>query len=171
MVGVLKQKGVPIYAPLTVTDFDAKSSSSEVTLSTDQGKRIHASHVVVATNSPINDVATIHTKQAAYRTYAVAFEAAEAEPTLAWDMEDPYHYVRYARDAVTRRPVLIVGGEDHRVDKIRRPTKIFLAWRLGRASVFRPRGAPFVSGLAKCSSRVTAWHSSERTRARTVCSS
>ncbi len=115
VVKVLKEKGVQLYAPVTVKDFDASSSGGEVTLTTDQGKRVIASHVIVATNTPINDLATIHTKQAAYRTYAMAFETAEAAPTLAWDMEDPYHYVRYAVDAVTQRPVLIVGGEDHRV--------------------------------------------------------
>jgi glycine/D-amino acid oxidase-like deaminating enzyme len=117
VVKVLKEKGVPIYAPVTVTDFDASSSSGEVRLGTAQGKRIRASHVVVATHSPINDVATIHTKQAAYRTYAIAFETAQTAliPTLAWDMEDPYHYARLGVDAQTERAVLIIGGEDHRV--------------------------------------------------------
>ncbi|HEY0469777.1 MAG TPA: FAD-dependent oxidoreductase [Polyangiaceae bacterium] len=111
---VLKEKGVEIYAPLAVNEFDT-SSSGEVTLGTAQGKRIRASHVVVATNSPINDVAAIHTKQAAYRTYAIAFETRQTQVSLAWDMEDPYHYARLAVDAATERPVLIIGGEDHRV--------------------------------------------------------
>jgi len=114
VVKLLKEKGVRIFAPVTVDEFDA-AGSGEVTLGTAQGKRIRASHVVVATNSPINDVTTIHTKQAAYRTYAIAFETARAEPTLAWDMEDPYHYARFGFDAVTERQVLIIGGQDHRV--------------------------------------------------------
>ncbi len=115
VVKVLKEKGVPIYAPVTVNEFDSSGSSGEVTLGTAQGTRIRASQVVVATHSPINDVAAIHTKQAAYRTYAIAFETTEAEPSLAWDMEDPYHYARLAIDAETERPILIIGGEDHRV--------------------------------------------------------
>jgi len=115
VVKALKEKGVRIYAPVVVTEFDASSSGGEVTLSTNQGKRIRASHVVVATHTPINDVATIHTKQAAYRTYALAFETTETKPTLAWDMEDPYHYARLGVDAATERPVLIIGGQDHRV--------------------------------------------------------
>jgi len=115
VVNALKQRGVPIYAPVTVTEFDT-SSSGEVKLTTSQGKQIRAGHVVVATHSPVNDIAAIHTKQAAYRTYAIAFETSEAAtPSLAWDMEDPYHYVRLGIDAQTDRPVLIVGGEDHRV--------------------------------------------------------
>ena len=112
---VLKQKGVQIYAPVSVNEFDARGSGGEVTLATAQGKRIRANHVVVATHSPINDLASIHTKQAAYRTYAIAFESSQPEATLAWDMEDPYHYVRCGTDAETERPVLIVGGADHRV--------------------------------------------------------
>jgi len=115
VIKVLKEKGVRIYAPVTVNDFDTASSSAQVRLGTAQGKQIFASHVAVATHSPINDVATIHTKQAAYRTYAIAFETSEAKPSLAWDMEDPYHYARLGVDAITGRPVLIVGGEDHRV--------------------------------------------------------
>jgi len=115
VVKVLKRKGVEIYLPVTVNGFDTSTSSGEVTLSTLQGKRIRANQVVVATHSPINDVATIHTKQAAYRTYAIAFETPPTEPTLSWDMEDPYHYARLAVDAATDRSVLIIGGEDHRV--------------------------------------------------------
>jgi glycine/D-amino acid oxidase-like deaminating enzyme len=111
---VLSKKGVQIYAPVTVNEFDT-SNAGEITLGTAQGSKIRARHVVVATNSPINDVAVIHTKQAAYRTYAIAFETSESKPTLSWDMNDPYHYVRLAVDAETERPVLIVGGEDHRV--------------------------------------------------------
>ncbi|HYQ00970.1 MAG TPA: FAD-dependent oxidoreductase [Polyangiaceae bacterium] len=111
---VLEKKGGQLYAPVTVNQFET-GNGSEVTLGTAQGKRIRAGHVVVATNSPINDVAVIHTKQAAYRTYAIGFEFADMPPTLSWDLDDPYHYVRLAVDAETARPILIVGGEDHRV--------------------------------------------------------
>jgi len=118
LAGVLKalqQKGVHLYAPVTVNEFSAPGSGGEVTLRTAQGKCIRAQHVVVATHSPVNDVAAIHTKQAAYRTYAMAFETNQTQPVLAWDMDDPYHYARLGVDAETDRPVLIVGGEDHRV--------------------------------------------------------
>ncbi len=40
---------------------------------TDGGFTVRAEHVVVATNSPVNDIVTIHTKQAAYRSYVVGF--------------------------------------------------------------------------------------------------
>lgn len=115
VVSVLENKGVRIYSPVTVNGFESKGSSAQLTLTTSEGHRIRASQVIVATNTPINDVASIHTKQAAYRTYALAVETPETEPVLAWDMEDPYHYARRGVDAVTQQPVLIVGGEDHRV--------------------------------------------------------
>ena len=82
---------------------------------TSDGHVVTARHVVVATNTPVNDIVTIHTKQAAYRTYVVglALEAGSIPHVLMWDTPDPYHYVR-----VTKGPggqeVLIVGGEDHK---------------------------------------------------------
>jgi glycine/D-amino acid oxidase-like deaminating enzyme/nitrite reductase/ring-hydroxylating ferredoxin subunit len=78
------------------------------------GKTVTADHIVVATNTPFNDLVTMHTKQAAYRTYAVGFEVAKDSfpAVLVWDMEDPYHYVRRVRGVA--RDVVIVGGEDHK---------------------------------------------------------
>jgi Rieske Fe-S protein len=82
---------------------------------TANGHVITAGSVVVATNSPISDRLTIHTKQAAYRTYAIAmaFERDEVPTALLWDTEDPYHYVRTYTEG-DGRSLLIVGGEDHK---------------------------------------------------------
>lgn len=65
---------------------------------------------VFATNSPIVDRFAIHTKQAPYRTYAIAarLPLGTMAPALYWDTLDPYHYVRLERD------LLLVGGEDHK---------------------------------------------------------
>src|SRR5205085_3905541 len=41
---------------------------------TDDGLRVSARHIVVATNTPINARVTMHTKQAVSRTYAGAFD-------------------------------------------------------------------------------------------------
>jgi glycine/D-amino acid oxidase-like deaminating enzyme/nitrite reductase/ring-hydroxylating ferredoxin subunit len=76
---------------------------------TDTGKTITAGAVVIATGAPVNDVVTLHTKQAAYRTYVISMPLTESiEPALYWDTETPYHYAR------TRGDTLIVGGGDHR---------------------------------------------------------
>lgn len=82
-------------------------------VTTRSGHSVAARAIVVATNSPINDRVTIHTKQAAYRTYALAFRTpTPSAKTLCWDTADPYHYVRSAQQA--GEELLIVGGEDHK---------------------------------------------------------
>lgn len=68
----------------------------------------------MATNTPVNDRFTIHTKQAAYRTYVIGVGVPIGSVTKAlyWDTPDPYHYVRL-QDAGDHE-ILIVGGEDHK---------------------------------------------------------
>jgi glycine/D-amino acid oxidase-like deaminating enzyme/nitrite reductase/ring-hydroxylating ferredoxin subunit len=75
--------------------------------------------VVVATNTPIVDVFAMHTKQAAYRSYAIGIPVSKGsvERALYWDTQDPYHYIRLAGDD----DLLIVGGEDHKVGQSRAP--------------------------------------------------
>jgi glycine/D-amino acid oxidase-like deaminating enzyme/nitrite reductase/ring-hydroxylating ferredoxin subunit len=78
------------------------------------GFSVTAGAVVVATNSPISDLFSIHTKQFPYRTFVIAAKVLDtALPrALYWDTGDPYHYVRLQDTA--DGPVLIVGGEDHK---------------------------------------------------------
>ena len=75
---------------------------------------IRAGAIVVATNSPVNDLVAIHTKQAAYRTFVVGarVKAGTVPRLLLWDTPDPYHYVRL--QPADGHDVLIVGGEDHK---------------------------------------------------------
>ncbi|ABQ05671.1 FAD-dependent oxidoreductase [Flavobacterium johnsoniae] len=82
-----------------------------------------AETVVVATNSPVNDLFTMHTKQAAYRTYVIAGKIPKGKLpySLWWDTGDaaskwtaqPYHYVRVESFDDTH-DLLISGGEDHK---------------------------------------------------------
>ncbi|MCE3225026.1 MAG: dependent oxidoreductase [Nitrospira sp.] len=86
---------------------------------TNQGSVVTADAVVVATNTPINNMVTIHTKQAAYISYAIGavIPVGSIEPALFWDTLDPYHYVRIHRQSQPQggdEAVLIVGGEDHK---------------------------------------------------------
>jgi glycine/D-amino acid oxidase-like deaminating enzyme/nitrite reductase/ring-hydroxylating ferredoxin subunit len=82
---------------------------------TDGGATITADAVVVATNTPVNDKLTIHTKQAPYRTYVIGIQVPRdsVTPALYWDTGDPYHYARLQRED-DENDVLIVGGEDHK---------------------------------------------------------
>jgi glycine/D-amino acid oxidase-like deaminating enzyme/nitrite reductase/ring-hydroxylating ferredoxin subunit len=81
---------------------------------TDRGHTVTAEAVVVATNTPFIDRVTMHTKQAAYRSYVIAVPVAPGSVTRAlyWDTADPYHYVRLHREG--EQDLLIVGGEDHK---------------------------------------------------------
>jgi len=88
------------------------------------GYEIKAKHIVVATNTPVNDWVVMHTKQWAYRTYVIAAKIPKAKLPYAlwWDTGDknskwvasPYHYVRLEKFDKTY-DLLISGGEDHKV--------------------------------------------------------
>ncbi len=107
---------------------------------TDTGHTITASDVVVATGAPVNDVVTLHTKQAAYRTYVIAYTRAAAgiaaETALYWDTDTPYHYVRMRGD------MLIVGGEDHRTGQADDAEARFAALEAWTRARFPRAGAP-----------------------------
>jgi glycine/D-amino acid oxidase-like deaminating enzyme/nitrite reductase/ring-hydroxylating ferredoxin subunit len=107
-----ERHGVRIFNRSHVTEI--KEGRQPVIL-TENRKSVRCNHVVVATNSPINNWVTIHTKQEPYRTYVVGILMPKGSipPVLLWDTLDPYHYVRM-QPLSDRHDVLIVGGEDHR---------------------------------------------------------
>jgi glycine/D-amino acid oxidase-like deaminating enzyme/nitrite reductase/ring-hydroxylating ferredoxin subunit len=87
------------------------------------GFDIKADKIVVATNTPVNDWMTMHTKQHPYRTYVIGclIPKGTLTPALWWDTgnmnspwpNEPYHYVRtepFNEDF----DLLICGGEDHK---------------------------------------------------------
>jgi len=87
---------------------------------TEDGHTVQCSATVVATNSPVNDLVAIHSKQAPYRTYVIAARVPmDSVPHgLYWDDADPYHYVRVqtipAEGTGQERQLLLIGGEDHK---------------------------------------------------------
>ncbi|PUZ26614.1 Glycine/D-amino acid oxidase [Chitinophaga costaii] len=91
-------------------------------ISTQQGFRVEARYVVIATNNPVNDRNMMHGKQFAYRTYVIGLRIPKDSlpQALWWDTGDqhaksllsPYHYVRTATYNNTY-DLLLVGGEDH----------------------------------------------------------
>ncbi|MFL5784179.1 MAG: FAD-dependent oxidoreductase [Bacteriovoracaceae bacterium] len=109
LLNTLVDLGVTIHENTRVTEIESPTPDLAL-VRTEHGKDIEADYVVVATDSPINTRFHIHTKQFAFRTYAVTFALTrEVENVLLWDTEDPYHYIRVYENK------LIVGGEDHRV--------------------------------------------------------
>jgi glycine/D-amino acid oxidase-like deaminating enzyme/nitrite reductase/ring-hydroxylating ferredoxin subunit len=109
-----KRLGVRIYNETRAYEFHGGDNARVVT---DHGV-VSARGVIVATNTPVNDRVTIHTKQAAYRTFVVGGRVPRGSvpQLLLWDTLDPYHYVRIqsSLDGSIGDDVLIVGGEDHK---------------------------------------------------------
>jgi glycine/D-amino acid oxidase-like deaminating enzyme/nitrite reductase/ring-hydroxylating ferredoxin subunit len=121
----IERLGGKIYGDTHVSELKETRGRNDVSskrnkairLRTSRDWIIEAQHVVMATNTPVNDLVTIHTKQAAYRSYALTFRIPRGSVprALFWDAEDPYHYVRIHRPkSLPEEDVLIVGGEDHK---------------------------------------------------------
>jgi glycine/D-amino acid oxidase-like deaminating enzyme/nitrite reductase/ring-hydroxylating ferredoxin subunit len=111
----IEKKGGQIYNKTHADEFkNDVPDKSTTSIKTSTGAVVSAGAIVVATNTPVNDWVTIHTKQAAYRTYVIGMPVPKGSVTRAlyWDTPDPYHYVRLTGEAA--HEVLIVGGEDHK---------------------------------------------------------
>ncbi|MDF2455029.1 MAG: Gamma-glutamylputrescine oxidoreductase [Cytophagaceae bacterium] len=89
---------------------------------TRDGHEVKADHVVIATNSPVNNKYIPHLQQYAYRTYVIGARVKKdtLPDVLWWDTGDvnanaeipPYHYVRL-QPLDDQYDLLISGGEDH----------------------------------------------------------
>ena len=107
-----RARGGKLFADTAVIGVEEKDGS--VVVKTEAGHTVRAKTAVVATNSPINDRVAIHSKQAPYRTYAMALALPRGAlpDALYWDTLDPYHYVRIHPGK--EHDHLIVGGDDHK---------------------------------------------------------
>jgi glycine/D-amino acid oxidase-like deaminating enzyme/nitrite reductase/ring-hydroxylating ferredoxin subunit len=102
--------GSAIYDQTHVEKID---EGDPCTLETSSGT-ITAGVVFTATNVPIQGFQTLHTKDAAYRTYAIAYRVeGDDRRGLFWDTADPYHYTRW--QTTSEGTFIIIGGEDHKV--------------------------------------------------------
>lgn len=111
----IERRGGRIYAPAHASKFEG-GRRAQVQIS--GGFSVACNAIVVATNTPVNDLVAIHTKQAPYQTYVIAARvpAGSITKALYWDTGDPYHYVRLQRigRGSNAYDLLIVGGEDHK---------------------------------------------------------
>jgi Rieske Fe-S protein len=108
----ITRRGGRLFAETAVES--ALEEKNGVVVKTDRGT-VRASDVVFATNSPIGGCVTLHTKQAPYRTYALAASLPRGSlpDALYWDTLDPYHYVRLQPHS-ERLDMVVIGGEDHK---------------------------------------------------------
>ena len=89
----IKEKGGRIYTETHATEIEG---GKQARIETSSGGVVIAGAVVVATNTPVNDLIAIHTKQAAYQTYVIGARIPKdrLRAALYWDTPDPYHYLR-----------------------------------------------------------------------------
>jgi len=110
----VERLGGQIFTHTHATEIEGGSSAK---VKVESGAVVSCDSIVVATNTPVNDLVAIHTKQAPYNTYVIGARVPARSITRAlyWDTSDPYHYVRIQSD--NNDPTsefLIVGGEDHK---------------------------------------------------------
>jgi glycine/D-amino acid oxidase-like deaminating enzyme/nitrite reductase/ring-hydroxylating ferredoxin subunit len=109
---VCRNRGVFLFTETRVVQ---ASNGRPHELLLQNGFKVKAASVVLATNTPLNGGLRVNMRLAAYTTYVLAAElpAGAVRPGLVWDTEDPYHYVRTQRQK-DGSEWLIVGGEDHK---------------------------------------------------------
>jgi glycine/D-amino acid oxidase-like deaminating enzyme/nitrite reductase/ring-hydroxylating ferredoxin subunit len=107
LLAVIEREGGRVFGQTHVTKVEPGPPAR---VTTGAGLTVTSEFVVCATNTPVIDWLVIHSKQAAYRTFAIGARVppGSVPRALYWDTADPYHYVRLQED------VLIVGGEDHK---------------------------------------------------------
>jgi hypothetical protein len=110
---LVERRGGRIFGSTVYVDHAEEDGG--VAIETEAGPRIRAKAAVFATNSPVNDKVTIHTKQVPDRTYVIAGPVPKntVADALIWDTLEAYHYVRL-QPLSHAEDLLIVGGEDHR---------------------------------------------------------
>lgn len=121
MVRSFVQAGGQIFTHTHVSEIHG---GKEAVVKTASGFEVKCASVVVATNTPINDLFAIHTKQAPYRTYVIGAKITKGSipEALFWDTLDPYHYVRLQQDEKDpAHDLLIVGGQDHKTGQDQNP--------------------------------------------------
>ena len=113
VAAAIERLGGRIYTGTHASRIEGGASAS---VQTSAGVAVSARAIVVATNTPVNDIVTMHTKQAAYRTFVIGLpvKRGSVPRALFWDTPHPYHYIRLAGPAGGDTETLIVGGEDHK---------------------------------------------------------
>jgi glycine/D-amino acid oxidase-like deaminating enzyme/nitrite reductase/ring-hydroxylating ferredoxin subunit len=112
LADAIERKGGRIYCGTHVSEI---VGGEQARVTSVNGSVVTCEAIVVATNTPVNDLVAIHTKQAAYQTYVIGarFPRGSITRALYWDTPDPYHYVRI-QELEEDSELLIVGGEDHK---------------------------------------------------------
>jgi glycine/D-amino acid oxidase-like deaminating enzyme len=139
LLKAIRAGGGRVFSNAHVTSVD---SDTPIKLETSQGSVVTADAVVIATNTPINNLLTIHTKQAAYISYVIG-----ATHTQQDRSNRHYFGIRSTRIIMCefigryrrgreRIPSSSWAARTTRQDRPTTEKPAMLAWRRGRASIF-----------------------------------
>ncbi len=152
----IEKKGGSIFTGTHAAEIDHKG------ITTKDGLTIKAKHIVVATNTPVNNLFVMFEKQYAYRTYVIGFliKKDSLPKALWWDTgnteEDaktpPYHYVRVT-SYDHEYDLLISGGEDHPVGDTSK-TKVTEESRYRAIEDWTRKHFPVLEGVYRWSGQV-----------------
>ena len=112
--------GGKIFTHTHVTEIKGGKTAK---VTTKDGFTVRCKSIVVATNTPINDIIAVHTKQAPYRSYVIGFRVPKGSVPrgLYFDTLDPYHYIRVENDESSLFDLILTGGEDHKTGQNEEP--------------------------------------------------
>lgn len=122
----------------------AVDGGSPAYVTTSSGRTVTAGAVVIATNSPITDLLSTHTRQTGYRSFVIAATIGKrvVPHGLYWDTGDPYHYIRLAENPheVNTETVIIGGGDEKtgQSESSDRPFEALEAWARERLPSLGP---------------------------------
>ncbi|MGQ2985544.1 FAD-dependent oxidoreductase [Flavobacterium sp.] len=149
LAGAVIRMGGEIYTGTRAEDITKKGAKAN-------GFTVRANHIVVATNTPVNDLFTMHTKQWPYRTYVIAAKVPKGvlPYSMWWDtgnqdskwVAKPYHYVRL-EPFDDNFDLLISGGEDHKTGQADEEN-ITEAQRYGRLTAWTRAHFPYLTEIA-----------------------
>jgi glycine/D-amino acid oxidase-like deaminating enzyme/nitrite reductase/ring-hydroxylating ferredoxin subunit len=108
---VLANHNLEIFEETRVTSVERESG--QFWLQLENGHRVTARTVVLATHTPIGLKPLLQAKIVPYRSYIIGVRVRNHIPdALYWDVAEPYHYIRLAHDDAG--DLLMIGGEDHK---------------------------------------------------------
>ncbi|GAO45851.1 DAO-domain-containing protein [Saitoella complicata NRRL Y-17804] len=119
LVGLIKYlKTNSLFQAYTHTRFIShkEHSATSVTVETEEGNKIAAKALIMATNVPLQKLDVID-KEGFWRTYSIAMTAPKGlyDDLIVYDNADPYVYVRKTAHPNPELEYIVIGGEDHKV--------------------------------------------------------